>query len=88
MEADRTLLTTLHTFDGEDLATLCELRDASTTLIDDLQAARAEVRSLNVNLTNEKRARAAAETREANVPAPSTYSREDLDHLKNELAES
>lgn len=88
LEAERTRLTELRPLDSEELATLLELRDASSTLDDDLQAARGDAHRIGVELADEKRARAAAETREAKIPTPSTSSGEALDRLKTELVES
>lgn len=74
--------------DIEELTTLRELRDASTTMADDLETARVDVLRLILELADEKRARASAETRTANVPTTSTRSGESLARLKTELAES
>lgn len=88
MEAERDHLTGLRALDVEELTTLRDLRDASSTLADDLQAARAEVRRLNVELADDKRARPAVEARIPNVPTPSTRSGEAFDRLKTELLDS
>lgn len=46
LEAEPTRLTALRAIDSEELATLRELRDASTTLADDLQESRTDFRCL------------------------------------------
>lgn len=86
LEADRTRFTVLHALESEEIATLRELRDVSSTLADDLQATRADASLLNVELSDEKSVRPAAETRVTNVPASSIRSGEALARLKTDLA--